>query len=100
MQQARILHLPDKERTTMYRARRVRAATAYAKWAARKYAQNILKQLESAYGSKFEDFGGEQGIAKTMATYQVFEPLRAYAARVCIRLVKEKLNENSISRLA
>ena len=91
MQQSRIWMLPDAERATKYRQRRCQAATAHARWAARKYAKNVLRSLETAANAKFEDFGGVPGITRTMATYQVYGPLQEFAARVCVRLVKEGL---------
>jgi hypothetical protein len=83
--------LSNLERSAIYRQKRIRACTAHANWAARKYARNIVTQLKSSYNAKLDDFGGEIGIARTMATYKVFEPLRSYAARVCMRLVRERL---------
>jgi hypothetical protein len=79
-----------------HRKERVRSAISHAKWAARQYAKNLVRQQETIFGyDAIVGAGGAVGIAKYMATYQVFEPLREYAARVCVRLVQEKLKENS-----
>lgn len=79
-------------RSRTFRQKRVNAATAHAKWAAKRYAGVLIRQQETVFGyDAIVGAGGEVGIAKQMATYQVFEALRVYAARVCIRLVREKL---------
>lgn len=84
--------LSPEVRADTYRQRRVRAAVSHAKWAARSYAKNLIRRQETNFGvDAVSDAGGAVGIAKQMATYQVHGPLREYAARVCIRLVQEKL---------
>jgi len=70
----------------------VKAAISHAKWAARLYAKTLIRQQETIDGyDAIIGAGGEIGIAKQMATYQVFEPIRQYAARVCVRLVRERM---------
>jgi hypothetical protein len=85
--------LSPEVRANTYRQQRVKDATNWAKRAARLYAKVLIRRQETDFNCKdvIEDAGGEQGIAKSMATYTVFEPLRQYAARVCVRLVRERL---------
>ncbi len=84
--------LSPEVRAATFRQRRVKAATSHAKWAARLYAKTLIRQQETIDGyDAVIGAGGEIGIAKQMATYQVYESLRQYAARVCVRLVRERL---------
>jgi hypothetical protein len=86
--------LTPYEIAALHRKEKVQAALAYARKAARLYAKNLVRQQETIYGyNAIDGAGGEQGITKMMATYQVFEPLREYAARVCVRLVRERLTK-------
>lgn len=84
--------LAPEVRAKTYRQRRVSAATSHAKWAAKKYATMLIRRQENNFAlDAIENVGGEAGIAKTMATYAVHEPLRLFAARHCVRLVREKV---------
>ncbi len=84
--------LSPEVRANTYRQQRVKDATNWAKRAARLYAKSLIRKQETQFGcDAIEEAGGEVGIAKQMATYQVYEPLRQYAARVCVRLVRERL---------
>jgi len=84
--------LSPEVRADTYRQKRVSLAISHAKWAARQYAKCLIRRQETNFGvDAVSDAGGAVGIAKQMATYQVFGPLREYAARVCVRLVQEKL---------
>ena len=84
--------LSPEVRADTFRQRRVKAAVSHAKWAARSCAKNLIRRQETNFGvDAVSDAGGVIGIAKQMATYQVYGPLREYAARVCVRLVQEKL---------
>jgi len=84
--------LSPEVRAVTYRQRRVKAATNHAKWAARQYANVMVRMQLANFGANALDIaGGETGIAKAMATYQVFEPLQQFAARQCVRLIREKL---------
>jgi len=88
------VELTVAEHATIHRQQRSRAAVALARRSARQYAKNLLRGLESAPGAKFEDIaGGLPGITRTMATYQVYGPLQEFAARVCVRLVREGLTK-------
>ncbi len=51
----------------------------------------VRMQLANFGANALDIAGGETGIAKAMATYQVFEPLQQFAARQCVRLIREKL---------
>lgn len=84
--------LSPEVRADTYRQRRVKDAISHAKWAARQYATLLIRRQETIFGhDALAGAGGSVGIAKQMATYQVHAPLRDYAARVCVRLVQEKL---------
>jgi len=84
--------LSPELRAATYRQKRVNAATSHARWAAKAYSRVLVRQQETIHGyNAVEGAGGELGIAKTMATYNVYEPLRVFAARVCMRLVRERL---------
>ena len=84
--------LTPEVRAATYRQRRVKDATSHAKWAARQYAKNLIRQQETIFGyDAVIGAGGEVGIARQMATYQVYSPLRQYAAKICVRLVRERL---------
>lgn len=84
--------LAPEIRSKTFRQKRVNAATSHAKWAAKRYAATLIRQQETIFGyDAIVGAGGEVGISRQMATYQVYEPLRQYAARVCIRLVQEKM---------
>jgi len=84
--------LSPEVRAKTFRQRRVNAATSYAKWAAKQCAKNLIQQQETIFGlDAIANAGGEVGIAKSMATYQVYSPLRTYAAKIVVRLVKERL---------
>ena len=84
--------LSPEMRADTYRQARVKAATNWAKKAARLYSKVLIRKQETQFGvDAIEEAGGELGIAKQMATYTVYEPLRKYAARVCVRLVRERL---------
>lgn len=85
--------LSPELRAETYKQQRVKDATNWAKKAAKLYATVLVRRQESDFNCKdvVGDVGGEVGIAKFMATYQVYAPLRQYAARVCVRLVRERL---------
>ena len=86
------VELTVAEHAIIHRQQRSRAAVALARRSARQYAKIVLRSLSNGYNAKFEDIaGGLPGIARTMATYQVYGPLQEFAARVCVRLVKEGL---------
>ncbi len=84
--------LSPEVRAKTFRQRRVNAATSHAKWAARLCAKNLIRQQETIFGiDAVDNAGGEVGIAKSMATYQVYPALQRYAAKIVVRLVKERL---------
>jgi hypothetical protein len=91
--------LPENVRANTFRQRRVKACEVHALWAARQFANVLVRrQLVNLGVDAIEDAGLEHGIACTMGRYQVEGPLREFAARVCVRLTRQKLAANAARR--
>jgi aminopeptidase C len=81
--------LSNAERQKVFSDRNVDDAVRHAKAVARSYARTVLNSIEANYRNSFEK--SDMELEQVMAQYGVHKALRAYAGKVCRRLVEEKL---------
>ena len=84
------LNLSDNDRKLYYRDKWLRSLVSNAKKCARSYAKHVLATAEGQMIRPSQIPLTLQGTIHSMGTYGVKAELREYAAKLALRLIKEK----------